>query len=38
VEKFLDLFDNNIEPSLIAKYTVEETPYGLKVADILDCC
>jgi hypothetical protein len=38
VEELLYLFDNNIEPSLITYYTVEETPYGLKVADILDCC
>jgi hypothetical protein len=36
--QFLQLFDNAIEPSLITHYTVEETPFGIKVADIFDCC
>jgi hypothetical protein len=38
MEQFLDLFDNAIEPLLITYYTVEETPFGIKVADIFDCC
>jgi hypothetical protein len=38
MEQFLDLFDNAIEPSLITYYGVEATPFGIKVADIFDCC
>lgn len=37
-ERFINLFDNTIEISLITYYAMEATQYGLKVTDILDCC
>ncbi|KAJ9596811.1 hypothetical protein L9F63_012192 [Diploptera punctata] len=37
-ERFYDLFESNIEPSIARLYSIDLTLFGVKLMDILDCC